>query len=198
MNPQDEALKPCPFCGGDAHWCPTFIDTDEPGTVTCTNGCGATVICAGSKAVRIAAWNTRLSHSTPGDAEGLTVADAWQDLVDKDDRTSPEEYPDMALITREELADYMRAATPSGRAQGEVKWRTDEPPKDRTVIYRRVISVYRFQPYKPNSQQFKQGLKGRWQEMNEYGGWDNCNHPLGNEWTNKDPFATPSTPEIGA
>lgn len=48
-------------------------------------------------------------------------------------------------------------------------WRTDEPPKDGTVIYRRVISVYRFQPYKPNSQQFKRGQRGRWQEMNEYG-----------------------------
>lgn len=46
----------------------------------------------------------------------LTVADAWQDLVDKDDRTSPEEYPDMALITREELADYMQSAQSRGQA----------------------------------------------------------------------------------
>jgi len=42
--------------------------------------------------------------------DGLTDDEAWQDLVEKDDRTSPEEYPEMALITREELADYMRAA----------------------------------------------------------------------------------------
>lgn len=58
-----------------------------------------------------------LAHP-PADAaavagEGLTIADAWQDLVDKDDRTSPEEYPDMALITREELADYMEASHPA-------------------------------------------------------------------------------------
>lgn len=54
-----ETLEPCPFCGGDAHWCPTYIDADEPGTVTCANGCGATVICSGDKATRIAAWNRR-------------------------------------------------------------------------------------------------------------------------------------------
>lgn len=90
------------------------------------------------------------------------------------------------------------ASTKPYSDQGEGIWRTDEPPKDGTIIYRRVISVYRFQPYKPNSQQFKHGLKGRWQEMNEYGGWDNCNQPLGNEWTDQDPFATPSTPETGA
>lgn len=55
-----------------------------------------------------------LSHPPATDTAqaepGLSAAEAWQDLVDKDDRTSPEEYPDMALITREELADYMQAA----------------------------------------------------------------------------------------
>lgn len=61
-------------------------------------------------------------------------------------------------------------------------WRTDAPPLDGTVIYRRVIQPYRFQPYKANSQQAKRGEKGRWQMMNEHGGWENCPHPLGNEW----------------
>jgi hypothetical protein len=32
---------------------------------------------------------------------------AWDELVNKDDRTSPPEYPDMCLITREELAQFM-------------------------------------------------------------------------------------------
>jgi hypothetical protein len=31
------------------------------------------------------------------------VARLWQELLDKDDRTSPEEYPDMVLITFEEF-----------------------------------------------------------------------------------------------
>ena len=35
---------------------------------------------------------------------------AWDDLINKDDRTSPSEYPDMALITSEELAEYMAMA----------------------------------------------------------------------------------------
>ncbi|MBK6414142.1 hypothetical protein [Sphingopyxis sp.] len=61
-------------------------------------------------------------------------------------------------------------------------WRTDIPPMDGTPIYMRIISVLRYQPYKPNSQQFKAGITGRWQQMNEFGGWDNCPHPLGCEW----------------
>lgn len=68
------------------------------------------------------------------------------------------------------------------------EWKTSPPPLDGTPIYMRTVSVYRFKPYKPSSQQFKRGEKGRWQEMNEYGGWENCPHPLGNEWTTESPF----------
>jgi hypothetical protein len=35
---------------------------------------------------------------------------AWDDLINKGDRTSPPEYPDMTLITSEELAGYMAMA----------------------------------------------------------------------------------------
>lgn len=35
------------------------------------------------------------------------IDQAWTDLVDKDDRTSPEEHQDMALITAEELREFM-------------------------------------------------------------------------------------------
>jgi hypothetical protein len=31
----------------------------------------------------------------------------WTDLCEKDDRTSPEEYPDMALITQDELVSCL-------------------------------------------------------------------------------------------
>lgn len=42
--------------------------------------------------------------------EPMTATEAWQDLLDKDDRTSPEAYPEMCLITRDELGVYMAAA----------------------------------------------------------------------------------------
>jgi len=45
-----------------------------------------------------------------GDAFGLTDDEAWEQLVNFDDRTSPAEYPDMALITREELSHFMRSS----------------------------------------------------------------------------------------
>ena len=37
---------------------------------------------------------------------------AWQELVETPDVTSPEDYPDHALITRDQLADFMSRATP--------------------------------------------------------------------------------------
>lgn len=35
----------------------------------------------------------------------------WQQILDKDDRTSPEEYPEMVMLTHDELKDYMKRAT---------------------------------------------------------------------------------------
>lgn len=74
------------------------------------------------------------------------------------------------------------------------EWQSIETcPRDGTTVYLRVIQPYRFLPYKPNSQQAKRGDKGRWQMMNEYGGWENCPHPIGNEWS-FDPFTTEIKP----
>lgn len=39
---------------------------------------------------------------TPSSNDKL-IAKLWLDLIEKDDRTSPEEYPDMALITEDEF-----------------------------------------------------------------------------------------------
>lgn len=44
------------------------------------------------------------------------VADLWQELCERDDRTSPEEYPEMCLITFEEFSDFIRRAS-GGRAE---------------------------------------------------------------------------------
>ena len=41
-------------------------------------------------------------------------ADLWRDLCEKDDRTSPEEYPDMALLTFEEFCSLLDAARRKG------------------------------------------------------------------------------------
>jgi hypothetical protein len=46
----------------------------------------------------------------PNAGDGLTGEQAWEILVNFDDRTSPEEYPDMCLITRGELIEFMSRA----------------------------------------------------------------------------------------
>lgn len=41
----------------------------------------------------------------------LTPEEAWQDLIETSDVTSPAEYPNHALITFEQLRDYMSSAS---------------------------------------------------------------------------------------
>lgn len=59
----------------------------------------------------------------------LTPQDAWDELVHKDDRTSPGEYPDHCLITFEELRDFMSrsrcisAENVAPSLHGPVSWR---------------------------------------------------------------------------
>lgn len=63
------------------------------------------------------------------------------------------------------------------------EWRKDAMPMNGTPICVRAVSTYRYQPYKPNSEQRKRGINGRWQEVrSEYGGWINCEAPVGDGW----------------
>ena len=45
----------------------------------------------------------------PTDAPTPEAKELWRDLCEKDDRTSPEEYPDMALITEDEFYSCLDA-----------------------------------------------------------------------------------------
>lgn len=71
--------------------------------------------------------------------------ECWDDLVNKDDRTSPEEYPDMALITREELGDYLDraalAAVPPETAKME-KLRREIAEDELDRLYRKANADY--------------------------------------------------------
>lgn len=90
------------------------------------------------------------------------VAAAWCDLCDKDDRTSPAEYPDMCLISRDELGaaisqgfwDVLQAGSDAPLAwlkewysDGEVRRRVDlTPGMDRwlEVLDVRVTPLFMF------------------------------------------------------
>jgi hypothetical protein len=55
-------------------------------------------------------------------AEGIKPTDAaamWQELLEKDDRTSPAEYPDHALITFEELQEFLSRRPEGVKAAGD-------------------------------------------------------------------------------
>lgn len=70
--------------------------------------------------------------------------------------------------------------------RSDVTWQSiNSAPKDGTPIDIRAVSTFRFQPYKPNSDQRRKGILGRWQTVTEYGGWNNCSEPQG-EWRPND------------
>jgi hypothetical protein len=56
---------------------------------------------------RVAAEGERWQSPAPKGPQRL-MEELWLDLVEKDDRTSPKEYPDMALLTREEFFGYLK------------------------------------------------------------------------------------------
>ena len=58
-------------------------------------------------------WRTDAVMKVIREDAGLTPEEAWQELCETPDITSPEEYPDHALITIEQLTDYMRRAAPA-------------------------------------------------------------------------------------
>lgn len=44
----------------------------------------------------------------------MMIETLWKDLIEKNDRTSPAEYPDMVLITKEEFSEALRNAREEG------------------------------------------------------------------------------------
>ena len=65
-----------------------------------------------------------MTHSTTPPAPQTSAAEQndlierfWQSLLDKDDRNSPEEYPDMAMLTFDEFAGYIREVADPHAAQ---------------------------------------------------------------------------------
>ncbi len=49
-----------------------------------------------------------------------------------------------------------------------------DAPKDGSVFNTYFRQTCRWKPYKPASQQYKHGKRGRWQFANGYGGWENA------------------------
>lgn len=84
----------------------------------------------------------------------------------------------------EQAADYLDAAADLVRKmQGQIIWRSDAPPTDGSVFYGHTWSPYRWHSYSERSEQRRRGIKGRFQTMNDWGGWENAKPPA--EWATK-------------
>lgn len=124
------ALEPCPFCRKPLRVVPSLARAFDPPRplVEYHHADGDCIIKRAMWAFYddepekfdkfAAAWNTRLTAQSGEGRSGAgedgpttaIIAGLWLDILEKDDRTSPEEYPDMALITEEEFAGSIRYA----------------------------------------------------------------------------------------
>lgn len=81
------------------------------------------------------------------------------------------------------IAEDAAAALTRLREEGE--WQTGTPPLDGGMIDVRFTQTMKYTHYRPGSRQLKY-KKGRWQEVGEYGGWDNSSiDPANFEWKPK-------------
>ena len=102
-------------------------------------------------------------------------------------RTLSSNLPDEATIRK---ALSLQAKIDSGELVAVTpdkvdNWNYGEPPKDGSKFYGKYYSPYKWKPYKPQAR--KQGYPaGRWQCMNEYGGWENAKNPPSQWLTDKD------------
>lgn len=95
-------------------------------------------------------------------------------LADKNIQVSPEWCADR-------LKEIESALTLLDEMEKEGEWQKTPPPKDKDFYMRcEHIMPCRWKTYKPQAR--KQGYpEGRWQVMNEYGGWDNYDGEI-DEW----------------
>lgn len=68
----------------------------------------------------------------------LSVDEIWNELSEKTDRTSPQECPDMILITKDELAAYISAASPAFPEVRPLVWRHIEGVANKIEHWRAV------------------------------------------------------------
>jgi hypothetical protein len=77
------------------------------------------------------AFDNFMARKIAAQGIGTRAWELWQDLLDKDDRTSSLEYPTMALISFDEFRDYLSAAASEReaaamRAFGQRVWSDTE------------------------------------------------------------------------
>lgn len=96
LDANHERIWLSPRCDDERTWCKDNVfDT-----------CSA----CGQRAVEYIRADLAAAHPSTGGEGGVRVKgleEAWRELVEKDDRTSPAEHPDMVLITKGELGQLM-------------------------------------------------------------------------------------------
>lgn len=151
----EQSLLPCPFCVGEARLY-GINQNRERAHIECTRPrCRIVGPSFRKDQDAIAAWNTRQSSNAAerGGVDGPVDAIAhgfWLDLVEKDDRTSPEEYPDMALISHDELVGMVRyvaaLSTPTAEPMAELQRLGQE--YDGEALLRAVCDAQSVSPYR--------------------------------------------------
>ena len=160
-------------------------------TVSGLTGSGKSAV-MGEIEIALRALGLKVEHDASFQTEkNMTHAD-WQEALDlyqptvmltevnvsRASEASQSIDPSTCGISRSEMKPI--PPTTQERIAEQIAWSAEAPPKTGAIFYGHTWSPYRWKAYSPKSEQFRRGLKGRWQAMNEHGGWDNAKAP--NEW----------------
>lgn len=95
-----------------------------------------------------------------------TLADhEWQMLLDKDDRTSPEEYPDMALIDRAEFGGVMTEAYLLAKDQDAAAARSEAPPPPQAIEATPENIAAATEAARPIAEAYQRGYRAKEEEL---------------------------------
>ncbi|WP_433950823.1 hypothetical protein [Brevundimonas bullata] len=117
----------------------------------------------------------------------LNLKEQFERIVAKPSNEQPAYKSGVRPFGTGDLLHFIKTLTSAAnalRAQPQAREEAQTVPGGVIVAYER--NHYRFHPYSPRSEQFRRGIKGRWQKMTEYGGWENSPAPS---------IATPPAPE---
>lgn len=98
------------------------------------------------------------------------------------ERLNQEHAPALAQYALDASAEIERLKAELVR---QIAWTPGEPPReDGKVFYGHQWQPYRWKPYSGKSEQWARGIRGRWQRMHAYAGWENAPPP--NEWATEE------------
>jgi hypothetical protein len=134
----DIELLPCPFCGNSPHHNASYSNIECD-----TEGCYAASVQIADAANASEIWNTRAALAAP-QQEPITdefITAVIESICEFDDRSSPEDQPEMMLVTADELRNTIRGVEETFSDSGEPVKEPAAPSLSDHQLFRMAVQI---------------------------------------------------------